>query len=600
MIVQKTCLVLLLAVLLGSRVLGQSVTPESESLPRFETETERLLRPSYIPPAGVSVLPPSQPVRAMAEYERLEGVVVRWGYGTFDLLLSQIVDAAQEEGKVWILARPGTSDSINVKSYLAGRGIPLTNIEFLSINTNSIWSRDYGPWSVYTLNGDSLGIVDFRYNRPRPLDDVVPEALAARWNLPLYQTVHQPDSLVHTGGNFMVDGFGTGFSSRLVVDENPHLTVPAIDTIMARYCGLTRFVKMTNLQYDIIHHIDMHMKLLDEETILIGQYPVNVSDYAIIEATVDSLRTLTNCYGRPYRIVRIPMPPDLSGQYPPNSNYLTYTNSVIIITTVLVPIYGLPTDSVALNIYRNAMPGYTVMGFDCNAIIPLAGAIHCIVKEVGVREPVLVAHARLGSTGDTVNAYRVAATIRTRSGVDSAFVVWSREGMAGPAVVPMVDSSGTFVAYIPPQSAGTSVTYHLSVRTNSGLVVSEPLTGIRGGYRFEVEDTSATAVPAAAGPPTFELFQNYPNPFNPVTVFKFQVPRQTDGGQAGSRLVTLKVYDVLGREVATLVDGPLPAGSHWVEWKSAGFASGVYFYALTSVDRAGRISQQIRKGVLLK
>ncbi|HTY10223.1 MAG TPA: 5'-nucleotidase C-terminal domain-containing protein [Bacteroidota bacterium] len=70
-------------------------------------------------------------------------------------------------------------------------------------------------------------------------------------------------------------------------------------------------------------------------------------------------------------------------------------------------------------------------------------------------------------------------------------------------------------------------------------------------------------------PAKFFLSQNYPNPFNPATTFRFSVP------QAGH--VTIKIYDVLGKEVAELVDGQLKAGEYTVTWNAGNFASGVYF-----------------------
>ena len=63
---------------------------------------------------------------------------------------------------------------------------------------------------------------------------------------------------IHTGGNFMTDGFGTGFSSNLILNENPTKTSAQIDTIMSHYMGINRYIKMTTLPYDQIHHIDMH------------------------------------------------------------------------------------------------------------------------------------------------------------------------------------------------------------------------------------------------------------------------------------------------------------------------------------------------------
>ena len=69
-------------------------------------------------------------------------------------------------------------------------------------------------------NVDSLFLVDWIYNRPRPDDDVFPEALSNYLDIDLYQTSVYPYNFVATGGNFMSDGFGTAFSSNLIIDEN--------------------------------------------------------------------------------------------------------------------------------------------------------------------------------------------------------------------------------------------------------------------------------------------------------------------------------------------------------------------------------------------
>ena len=80
----------------------------------------------------------------------------------------------------------------------------------------------------------------------------------------------------------------------------------------------------------------------------------------------------------------------------------------------------------------------------------------------------------------------------------------------------------------------------------------------------------------------FHLEQNYPNPFNPSTKIKFQIPSSND--------VSLKVYDVLGREVRTLVNENLQAGSYETTFDASGLASGVYFYQL----HAGEFTQTKR------
>jgi hypothetical protein len=83
-------------------------------------------------------------------------------------------------------------------------------------------------------------------------------------------------------------------------------------------------------------------------------------------------------------------------------------------------------------------------------------------------------------------------------------------------------------------------------------------------------------------PNTFALFQNFPNPLNPSTVISFRLPANSH--------VTLKMSDVNGREVATLVDGRLAAGSHTVTFAPRDLAGGIYFYKIT----AGRFSQTRR------
>lgn len=75
-------------------------------------------------------------------------------------------------------------------------------------------------------------------------------------------------------------------------------------------------------------------------------------------------------------------------------------------------------------------------------------------------------------------------------------------------------------------------------------------------------------------PKVFALKQNYPNPFNPKTRISFDVPK--------AALVEVSVYNLLGQKVETLVDGPMDAGAHTVDWDAARYSSGVYFYRISS------------------
>lgn len=80
--------------------------------------------------------------------------------------------------------------------------------------------------------------------------------------------------------------------------------------------------------------------------------------------------------------------------------------------------------------------------------------------------------------------------------------------------------------------------------------------------------TAVQQNPQAAQPSNFQLCSNFPNPFNPATMIVFYLPK--------TEYVTLKVYDMTGREIETLVDGSVPAGEHRLHWDATGLASGVY------------------------
>jgi len=106
-----------------------------------------------------------------------------------------------------------------------------------------------------------------------------------------------------------------------------------------------------------------------------------------------------------------------------------------------------------------------------------------------------------------------------------------------------------------------SIAGRLSLLGDPALIVASPVV-------------AGTTPPESSLPSHPELLQNYPNPFNPTTAISFTLPQ--------SMRVTLKVYNALGQEIATLVDGIRQAGPSVIEWNAQGLASGVYLYRLTA------------------
>jgi len=105
----------------------------------------------------------------------------------------------------------------------------------------------------------------------------------------------------------------------------------------------------------------------------------------------------------------------------------------------------------------------------------------------------------------------------------------------------------------------------------SGLIMKTT----NGGNVFVNQNNSKT-------PDDFQLYQNYPNPFNPSTKIEFDIPNLPLGRGVGGMIVSLKIYDILGKEIATLVNEPLSPGSYEVDWNASSFPSGIYFYKLNS------------------
>jgi hypothetical protein len=101
-----------------------------------------------------------------------------------------------------------------------------------------------------------------------------------------------------------------------------------------------------------------------------------------------------------------------------------------------------------------------------------------------------------------------------------------------------------------------------------------------GGSIYKFEGEPVTSV-GEVSPKIFELHQNYPNPFNPDTIIEYTINSPLPGNE-NSEFITLKIYDVLGNEISTLINNEMITGSHRVNFSAANLASGVYFYRLST------------------
>lgn len=582
----KNKLLLFLAFLFFQNIITQA--QNDEILPRGFSKKELLemSNDQFRSPGGTNFLdPPPGEVRAMAEWEELQGLVISWtGNGNIKDILEEIIRHAKEEVEVYIVC----SSSAVVINQLPS-DISLDNITFVETPFNSIWVRDYGPNTVYVNEVESPYLIDWIYNRNRPADDtLVPPALSTILDIPFYETSDCNNNLdlVHTGGNFMNDGMGRAFSSNLVLDENSFpnnqfgcnfQTEADVLSIMNTFMGIDEYVFMENLIYDPIDHIDMHMKLLDEETLLVGEYPEGIADGPQIEANLQYvLNNYMTPYGRPYDVIRVPMPPD-NGNYPdsnPQGDYRTYANAVFVNKTVLVPTYEEEYDTTAIRIWEEALPGYNIQGINCNDIIYLNGAIHCITKEVGVSEPLLVNHAKVRE-GCIEQDQVVEATVQHKTGIAEVTLFYSTDTTAAYQTLAMTNTSGNiWSAMIPATSEEAEMFYYIQATANDGKQINRPMVAPQGYFHYDVIDCTVATEDLNVG---ISLENVYPNPASAITV----IPVNTTKSLEAEILVT----DILGRTMETVFSGEIPVGENNYFIHANEYASGTYFIRLKTEDQ---------------
>ena len=472
-----------------------------ELLPKSMTKYEKAIIDTYLSKFSdkTSTNPPNFPVRTMAEWEEIKAITLSWqGYSG---ILTEIVREAVEEVEVIIF----TSNSSNVENILINAGVNTNQVTYINQSTNSIWIRDYGQHTVYANDVEDQVLIDWIYNRPRPLDDESPELIADYYGYELYNTNTGNTQLVNTGGNFMSDGMGNAFASNLILEENdgfgpygsvnyPNHSEMEIDDIMNQFMGIEQYIKMETLPYDGIHHIDMHMKLLNEETLLVAEYPEGVADGPQIEENIQYiLNNFTTPYGNPYNIIRIPSPPSTSGLYPDNNGYYrTYTNSVFINSKVLVPFYRTEYDTIAQRIYEEALPGYEIIGIDCdntsNNIISASGAIHCITKAVGVDDPLLINHSPMKSISYSPSV-QFEASAQHRSGIESMELFYKIDGGNYTSILMNNLQDDNYSCEVTGLPTNTEIEYYFKAIASSGKVINRPIVAPEGGYKFSIELT---------------------------------------------------------------------------------------------------------------
>jgi agmatine deiminase len=547
----------------GSVRAERDVDGLEELLPHHETEAERLrwFGRGDLPGADLRAdPPPTAPIRNCAEWEPASGVLIRYPLGLPYNLLRDFDDDVTLHVIV-----SSTYQSTAIANFVAN-GVDTSKVQWLVRTSDSIWTRDYGPWFVFDGNGD-ITIINHVYNRPyRPNDNLIPLYFGNQQGIPVVS-----HDMYHTGGNYMTDGAHFSMSTDLVYDEAwsaNGMTPSEVDQLMEDYYGITTYHVVDDISSSGIHHIDTWGKFLDEETVLIKEVTSSHYTYANLEQRATLIASLPSSTGRNYTVHRVYCQ-NIGGGEP-----ASYTNSLILNDHIYVPCFNNATyDTAAVETYRSCAPGYVVKGYYYSGFLT-DDALHCRAKGVMDSGMLRVEHVPIRE--ERMGAVTMQATVddRSETGVSAVELHYRYAGGSWESVAMGPVGGDEYEGTIPNPPSDTTVDYYVHAADNSGREAGMPRTEPASWYTFSLLG-DATGVAAVASPAP--AAGAYPNPFREETRFQFELkyPERVD----------LTVYDVRGRVVRRLITGERGAGVHEIRWDGADeqgrpLPAGVYYFRL--------------------
>ena len=440
----------------------------------------------------VETLPPTAPIRNIAEFDQMQGVLVRYPFG---IPITLIKEMAKDCEVTTIVATTGQKTTV-LQQYVSN-GVDTSHCNFLIAPSDSYWTRDYGPW-FESDSSNHIGIVDFPYNRPRANDDEIPKKVADMMGIPWYGM-----NLIHTGGNYMTDGLGISSSTDLVWTENPTLTHDQVAQKVNDYLGINPYLVEPDPNGTYIDHIDCWGKFLAPDKILIRKVLPSHPQYSQIEATANFYANTPCSYGYNYRVFRVMTPQDQP-----------YSNSLILNNKVFVPFMGTTWDDSARVAYQNAMPGYTIIGMIGNPSTPWVStdALHCRAMGLADVGQLYIKHLPLFGNQPAQDNFLISADIiqcNTSPLYNDSILIHYKIGNGTYHSIRMNHITGThFTGYIPKQPNGTVIKYYLTAADHSGHRATLPIQGPLDPFAFTALYTDLTAIPDTL------RFETYDDCFN--------------------------------------------------------------------------------------
>ena len=453
--------------------------------------------------------PPTGTPRFVAEFEPMQGVMIRYPLGIPTSLVAQLANNC----RVYCIV--SASQQSSAQSAFQNAGVNLENVTFVNASSDSYWVRDYGPW--YIFEDRDPAIVDNIYNRPRPNDDNMSGVFANYWQIQMYGM-----NLEHTGGNMMEDGRGHGVSDNLVFQENGN-NEANVRQKMRDYLGIDPYHVTIDPQGDYIAHVDCWGKYLAPDKILIARVPQSNSHYADYESVAQYFATTNCCWGYPYYVYRV--------DEPGGSTLAPYTNSLILNKTVYVPLGTNSTyNQQALQVYQDAMPGYEIVGVtnnDWSTGWENTDALHCRTRGVMDFNMLFVDHRDVKfGVQEWQDSIAITSKFIAYSGMelkqDSLLVYYSIDG--GAYQVAHMTATGEpdeYVGYIKGYQGESSIDYYVFGADESNHRYTQPVFAELDPHHFMME----THTPITPTEPTISVEELV---FDELGALTFTITNETD------------------------------------------------------------------------
>lgn len=333
-----------------------------------------------------------------AEWEPQSAVQLTWPTADTDwALILEDVEPVYQALVAAIAARQSVIISCSdpkVLAQLESRYQSHSNIQVRRVLNNDTWARDHGPISCYETAEDGatgqLKLLGFEFNGwgNKYDSDKDNQISSSLHQLGAYGSVAlEKQALILEGGSLESDGQGTLLTTKeclLNPNRNPHLNQAQLEAALNKALGFERFIWLEQgaLQGDDTDaHIDTLARFCSADCIAYCQAPPHDEHYESLSAMEKELQSAKKTDGTAYRLVPLPLPSPI---YNKDGDRLpaTYANFLIIEGAVLLPIYGVNEDHLAIERMTEAFPNHMIQPIYCRPIIEQHGSLHCLTMQI--------------------------------------------------------------------------------------------------------------------------------------------------------------------------------------------------------------------------